>query len=54
MNAEPPLWAPCEEYDAASDVNADGTSHLDDMYSHLDCFFTSIAGLENISPSTLQ
>jgi hypothetical protein len=56
MNAKPPLYAPYKEfqYDAASDVNADGTTHLVNMFGRLDGFSTSISGLEIVVPSVLH
>ena len=38
----------------SNDFDADGTLELDDMYSQLDGFASSIYGLENVSPSVLH
>ncbi len=54
MNAEFPLYAPAYkefQYDTANDFDADDTLELNDMYSQLDGFASSICGLENVSPS---
>ena len=57
MNAKFPLYAPSYkefQYDTANDFDADDTLELDNMYSQLDGFASSISGLENVSPFVLH
>ncbi len=56
MNAKFPLYAPYKgfQYDTANDFDADDTLELDNMYSQLDGFASSISGLENVSPFVLH